>query len=309
MSFKSNKIFSSSRSDSTTSDTLVLFNHDFPLKITDKKYIPPGKIVMIFNKKVNNAKINVEGHDITFHNSKENGDSLVFWLNQRTQSEVIVDVSIEDQNFKDEFKLTTYSSKKEDSTLNFKAVNLNNIKPGKPLSLTFDQPIQSVNSNKIKLYSDSIAVNLFYKINNNLWELEVPEEAEYEFIAEPGAFVSIYGYKNDSIELLFKKKNENAYGNIILNISHEKSNSYIIELLKNEKIIKSFNHLTGAFSDTIEYCLPGNFSLRIIEDMDGNGKWTTGNFDKKLQPEIVNYYTEAIEVRPGWDIEINWIVK
>ncbi len=311
MGFKSKKISSSSLSDSASSDTLILFNHDFSLKIKDKKYIPPGKIVLIFNKKVKGAEVNVEDHEITFLDSKENGDSLVFWLNQRTESDVAINVAVKGQDFKDKFKLTTYSSKAEDSIFDFKAGNLNNINPQSPLNLIFDQPIKSVNSNKIKFYSDSIKLEPHYKINKNLWDLEIPEEAEteYKFIAEPGAFVSIYNFKNDTIELLFERKSEDSYGTIVLNVSCERTPSYIVELIKNEKVIKSFIGLSGIFSDTIQHCIPGNYSLRIIEDEDGNGKWTTGDFANRLQPEVVNYYTEAIEVRPGWDMEIKWFIK
>ena len=56
-------------------------------------------------------------------------------------------------------------------------------------------------------------------------------------------------------------------------------------------------------------CLPGNYNLRIIKDTDKNRKFTTGNFIKKKQPEQVIYYNEPIEIKAGWDVEVNWEIK
>ncbi len=73
--------------------------------------------------------------------------------------------------------------------------------------------------------------------------------------------------------------------------------------------MKSFYSTNEEIIETIPLCAPGNYSLRIIEDNDKNGKWTSGDYNKKQQPEKVYYYPENIEVRAGWDNDINWIIK
>ena len=53
---------------------------------------------------------------------------------------------------------------------------------------------------------------------------------------------------------------------------------------------------------TIEYLPPGEYQIRIIKDANGNGKWDTGNYLKKIQPEEVKYLKESIIVRANWEL-------
>jgi hypothetical protein len=47
----------------------------------------------------------------------------------------------------------------------------------------------------------------------------------------------------------------------------------------------------------------GFYRLRVIYDLNGDGKWTTGDFTVHRQPEAVSYYPVEIELKPGWDLE------
>ena len=51
----------------------------------------------------------------------------------------------------------------------------------------------------------------------------------------------------------------------------------------------------------MEYLPPGEYQIRIIKDANGNGKWDTGNYLKKIQPEEVKYLKESINVRANWE--------
>jgi uncharacterized protein (DUF2141 family) len=54
---------------------------------------------------------------------------------------------------------------------------------------------------------------------------------------------------------------------------------------------------------------PREFLLKVIEDLNGNGKWDTGNYLEHRQPEEVFYYKEPIKVRSNWDIEVSMPLK
>ena len=47
---------------------------------------------------------------------------------------------------------------------------------------------------------------------------------------------------------------------------------------------------------------PGKYSFRLIEDLNENSRWDTGNYLKKIKPEPVYYYKGEIEVRANWDL-------
>ena len=51
-----------------------------------------------------------------------------------------------------------------------------------------------------------------------------------------------------------------------------------------------------------KFLLPGNYLFRYIKDKNGNKKWDTGNYLKKIQPELVYYSPDTIELRANWDI-------
>jgi hypothetical protein len=44
----------------------------------------------------------------------------------------------------------------------------------------------------------------------------------------------------------------------------------------------------------------------MFVDEDKNGFWTTGNLEKRIQPEPSFQYTAPILIRANWDFEINW---
>ena len=54
------------------------------------------------------------------------------------------------------------------------------------------------------------------------------------------------------------------------------------------------------------YLRPGDYLIRIVEDVNGNGKWDVGDFEKGIQPEKLYYYPEYINARANWDHFINF---
>ena len=76
----------------------------------------------------------------------------------------------------------------------------------------------------------------------------------------------------------------------------------VLELItsKGELIRRIKNNLDDFYS--MEYLLPGEYQIRIIKDANGNGRWDTGNYLKKIQPEEVKYLKAAIIVRANWEL-------
>ena len=53
---------------------------------------------------------------------------------------------------------------------------------------------------------------------------------------------------------------------------------------------------------------PDKYYARIVIDTNNNGKWDTGNYESKLQPEEVFYSPKRYEVMQNWDVEETWDV-
>jgi hypothetical protein len=92
------------------------------------------------------------------------------------------------------------------------------------------------------------------------------------------------------------------YGNIFLRVQHETPHPYIIELLNNKKVVRRYDSITPGNNYTFELLDAGKYTVRLIEDADGNKKWDTGNYLQKIQPEQVIYYWKEIDLRANWDM-------
>jgi hypothetical protein len=46
--------------------------------------------------------------------------------------------------------------------------------------------------------------------------------------------------------------------------------------------------------------------VRAIYDLNGDGAWTTGDFDRGIQPEPVSYLPKEVEVKVNWNMEEEW---
>ena len=46
----------------------------------------------------------------------------------------------------------------------------------------------------------------------------------------------------------------------------------------------------------------GKYYARIVDDTNGNGKWDTGLYADRLQPESVYYFPQMLDVRALWDM-------
>jgi hypothetical protein len=49
---------------------------------------------------------------------------------------------------------------------------------------------------------------------------------------------------------------------------------------------------------------PGEYEIVILFDTNNNGKWNTGNYWKKIQPERVVARKETFNIRSSWDNEL-----
>jgi len=49
---------------------------------------------------------------------------------------------------------------------------------------------------------------------------------------------------------------------------------------------------------------PGSYEIRIVYDLNANGKWDTGNFLEHMQPEKTYAHSEKVNVRANWEMEV-----
>ena len=108
----------------------------------------------------------------------------------------------------------------------------------------------------------------------------------------------------------FTTQKVDYYGRIIPDLSSVHT-SLLVQLLNNSKDEKVLHTLTTDKNGkvTFEFLPPEKYKVRIIFDDNKNGKWDSGSFEKKFQPERVAYLPEIIKVRSNWDSQYLWDLK
>ena len=147
---------------------------------------------------------------------------------------------------------------------------------------------------------DSVELRRYNLFSN--WE----PGTEYELEVDSMAFVGLYGLHSNKIKQNFKVRSLEEYGAIYFNVSGIKTAAFVELLDGQDKVVRKQPVLDGKAD--FYYLNPGKYTARLIEDTNGNYKWDTGNYEKKLQPEMVYYYPQLVELKALWELEQDWNV-
>jgi hypothetical protein len=168
-------------------------------------------------------------------------------------------------------------------------------------------PITQVNSEQVIVTNvDSIQIPAVLKLQENYdrvtIDFEVIPNDRYEITLLPNALVDFWGNTNDTLVYRTSTKKIEDYGNIFLRVQHQSPHPYIIELLKNDDVIRRFDTPVEGNNYRFELLDAGNYRVRLIEDPNENKLWDTGSYLEKIQPEKVIYYWKEIDLRANWDM-------
>ena len=182
------------------------------------------------------------------------------------------------------------------------------------ISIESKTPVGIVDRSKIKMfvYDDSLQINTGYILEQDSLQIrkfkistEWKEDTEYGLFIEPGAFTSIYDNDNDTLLLDFKTRKIDYYGKLIITLITV-TEKMIIQLLDSKGVVLKEKMEWSNNIVEFSYLKAGNYRLKAIYDRNENGKWDTGNYEEKLQPEKVKFFKKEIKVRSNWDLEIEW---
>ena len=248
-------------------------------------------------------------------------DSLFLWLTNPKMDSLILMVSQENKVL-DTLKLelnskdATTSRKKDQAkrylvvTNNTVAASLNQFAGN--YTLTFSYPISSANLSRIRLMQekDTIKPKVYFADSlKRILSIETKwkEDKNYAVFIPDSAFISINGLANDTIRNSFRTRLARDFGNLILEVDISKRpGDYLIQLLNEKDIVLAEKKINTGGKVKFEYLIPGKFKVKAIYDHNHNGRWDTGNFRKKIQPEEVFFLPKTLEIRANWDVEEKW---
>ena len=168
-------------------------------------------------------------------------------------------------------------------------------------------PITSFDNSLVKIRKkDSTLVSSEIRIDENYDRVEIdfkllPNDL-YDIQLLPNALKDFWGNTHDTLNYRVSTKKIEDYGNIFIQLIYEDSYEFILELLKDNKVVRSYSKPIENSNYPFEILNPGKYFLRLIKDKNNNDRWDTGNYLKKIQPEEVIYYPFELELRANWDL-------
>jgi hypothetical protein len=305
---------------------LRLFEQAQYLQFVDEAKRPESNHLKVFFKRPQDSVINWYSPDFdttqVLTDFSENKDSLEFWFTDTSICIIdSVQLMIDYYSGVDSlgWEKDTLVLSAESSFYNEKLELTTNLDGGKlnywelP-EITLNSVTDKISEDRMRLLhhvNDSVKDTLDFDIHhakNRRFEVvtEFREGGKYELTIDSLAVRDMLHRYNDSVTYEFSVNEKEDFSTLIITIPGT-GRGWFCDLLQKDKIVK---RIVPDDNSTIEisHLVSGQYMLRLVEDMNNNKQWDTGDFDKKLQPERVWYKTDKIELRSNWTQEIQWHV-
>jgi hypothetical protein len=188
------------------------------------------------------------------------------------------------------------------------------LKPGHTITFNSGTPFSVPDTSLIRLYrlekTDTARVP-FSLVRDSLSSLkiylktELAEGENYLFIADSASFGNIYYEYADSLGIKFAIKDPDTYCKLTFSVKNYTGGRIIQLLDKSEKLIAE-EYMEKDGKAVFPLLETGTYRARVIYDLNGDKKWTPGDFPTKRQPEPVSYYPSDIELKTGWVLDQTW---
>ncbi len=208
-----------------------------------------------------------------------------------------------------------------DNPFGYKIPLSGEVNPERHLTLDFDYPLVSIDTARLKLTSvapDSLVTNMpieFVRDTSMLRRYYIRSQwgsplNKYTLSIPKGVFTDVAGYSNDSLAGSYTVADPEKYATVKIDLKAVDSlgAKYIIQLLNGtNKLLEEKCNLTSG-DVQFNYVPAGEIRLRIIEDLNGNGIWDTGNVVERRQAERSEIYSsngeDTFATKINWEVEL-----
>ena len=238
-------------------------------------------------------------------------DTIDYWLTPTDIDSIIFTVTNNNLELIDTFTVKT--RKLPLDSLKLTPSHNNKLNFEDKFHILASTPIRKIDASKIAILDkDTIQTPFSLKLdsikNKVDFSFEIIDNQKYNVVMLPGAIEDFFGITNDTLVSNLSTGGYADYGNLTLNLSGEVKYPLLVELIddKGELVRKIVAKKPRPFEfNNLE---PKNYGIRIVLDKNANGKWDTGNYLRKLQPEVIKYYPDIIEIRANWEKNETFVI-
>ena len=184
----------------------------------------------------------------------------------------------------------------------------------RPVNLTFNR-LPELNKSKITLVYDSAGITvtppvalvsdtahplLMHIYPGTPGNMQWSEDKVYTLRLAKGFAKDTSGKDLMPARYTFRTWEEDDYGKIPVHLPSKYFDAHYVLMVTTDNDTVYQKPVTDTLV-TLSRLRPGKYTIRVISDKNGNGKWDTGDLFGKIQPEEVIPYPEDIKLRAGWE--------
>lgn len=137
-----------------------------------------------------------------------------------------------------------------------------------------------------------------------LFFVKFKPEGKYELHLDSGAMHDVYGITQMEQTYALQVKSLTDYSTIRVKLNPLVPKARIQVLSSKDVVLRELPATKeGAF---FEYLKPDTYYFRMYVDENEDGRWTTGEWSSKRQPEPIYYFPGKIQTKSNWDFEEEW---
>ena len=283
-------------------------------RITSSNFVAAGKIRITSMLPMTDPTILSGDEEVTWHLNKSR-DTLTLWTFRQKCDSIQLIVS-DPSGIQDTMRLRWRPKKAGLNQLPQNNIRLNYSKLPffDTLAILFSTPLAALQSGDsivtiMRLKDSSVTICsalLYYDFLKAAIPYNFIQGEKYAVSIAKGRLKDLYNQDIDSLRAVVEVSRADDYGNLKMQLvdSGNSVESPLTVQLLDEKG-KVLSERSAVVNDYVEFknLKPAKYRIRAIVDDNGNGKWDTGDFAHRLQPERVLYFPKILDIRANWDFD------
>ncbi|MDC6352986.1 MULTISPECIES: Ig-like domain-containing protein [unclassified Robiginitalea] len=167
-------------------------------------------------------------------------------------------------------------------------------------------PLVATDTSRLELVDqDTVPVPFSARLDtvyNRLYlAFEKQREKTYSIRANPGALTDFFGDTNDTLVNRYTMGSPTEFGTLRLQLAGATAYPMLVEITDRSGNVIRSRAVQEAGELSFPWLRPDTYRIRVVFDTNGNGKWDTGSYLERRQPERVAHYPAPVELRANWE--------
>ena len=294
-------------SDSSTILNTIAFSPKRKKSLDKSSFNHFGKLELEFNIPVDSCVVTDLTTNTIYQSNIMSTKHLFYFSDTLAKHSLIIKSG---NDFKDTIRVSFKDKTELENKISYKEQKSNTLISNEGFTLEFNQFIKEIDTSLIEIVVDSVLINASFKVNKNFLTI-IPESKvnNYKMTLLPNSITGIKEAKKDTSIVNFMISNNSNLSTLelaIFNIPYPKS---IIQIIQNKKVVKELRVSAEKLEYSISRCKPGDYEIKLIGDLNGDGYWTIGNIEKNVLPEPIVDYDGVLQLKKNWTSNIKWDFK